>query len=106
MTAKELKIRTMKLQRETIEALLNEADDATCAFSGMIYPEVQKYFEEAGFEVLEVRSEKLLVENGGFPTFLITAANVKLTPEEKTSAEIEHTGLISGFDFDLYQDDE
>ena len=104
MDARELKISTLKRQRETIEEMLKCADDATCAYCGMIYPEVRKYFEDAGYEVLEVSSEKLLISNDGLPTYLITGANIELSDAEKQKAELEYPGIILDSDLAEFDD--
>ena len=76
MLAKELKIKTLKKQREFIEEQLSLADtrkdgDTSYTFVGHIYPEVIKYFEEEGFVVTRVpHSDMLTAATKGTPVDL------------------------------------
>ena len=93
MLAKELKIKTLKKQREYIEKKLRQAaksndGDLSYIYVGYLHPEVENYFKEEGYDVDRVLSERLKVAFKGRPVYLFTPqARIELTDEEKKQAE-------------------
>lgn len=93
MLAKEIKIKTLKRQREFIEKQLRQItmdrDDGDSAYSyvGYIYPEVIKHFEKEGFVVKLLKSDMLLVATRGLPMYLFTVGDIALSSEEMKQAE-------------------
>lgn len=93
MLAKEIKIKTIKRQREFIEKQLRristEHNDGDSAYSyvGYIYPEVIKHFENEGFIVTLLKSDMLLVATRGLPMYLFTVGDIELSEEELKQAE-------------------
>lgn len=92
MLAKELKIKTIKKQREFIKKQLSHADtrkdgDTAYRYVGHIYPEVIAYFESEGFIVTKVESDMMTAMTKGLPTYLFVVGDVKLTEEELKEAE-------------------
>lgn len=92
MLAKELKIKTLKKQREFIKNQLSHADvrkdgDTAYPYVGHIYPEVIEYFESEGFIVTKVESDLLTALTKGMPIYIFVVGDVKLTKEEIQEAE-------------------
>ena len=94
MLAKELKIKTLKKQREFIEKQLTnrvkfeEDGNASYSYIGCIYPEVKEYFEKEGFEVTLVNSDMALAMSRGVPVYVFTIKDdIKLSDEEMQEAE-------------------
>lgn len=93
MLAKEIKIKTLKKQREFIEEQLKNIpegrDDGDSAYSyvGYVYPEVIKHFEKEGFTVTNVNSDMMLVATRGLPVYLFTVGDTELSKEELKQAE-------------------
>ena len=93
MLAKEIKIMTLKRQREFIEKQLRQItmdrDDGDSSYSyvGYIYPEVIKHFEKEGFVVTLLKSDMLLVATRGLPMYLFTVGDIPLSKEEMKQAE-------------------
>lgn len=92
MLAKELKIKTMKKQREFIQQQLSNVDtrddgDTAYRYVGHIYPEVIKHFESEGFVVTQVNSELLSAMFKGLPVYVFTVGDIKLSEEELKQAE-------------------
>lgn len=94
MLAKEVKIKTMKKQREFIKKQLlgtskDKDGDTSYRYVGYIYPEVRKYFENEGYDVREVKNEAVLGFTKGLPLFVFTVGDIVLTEEESRQAESE-----------------
>lgn len=92
MLAKELKIKTLKKQREFIQDQLSHANtrndgDTAYRYVGHVYPEVIKYFESEGFVVTQVHSDLLSALVKGMPVYLFTVGDVELSEEELEQAE-------------------
>lgn len=92
MLAKELKIKTLKRQREFIEEQLSHGygrDDGNTAYRyvGCMYPEVIKYFEDEGFIVERIESDNLPNMIQGLPVYLFTISDIKLSEDELKEAE-------------------
>lgn len=92
MLAKELKIKTLKKQREFIKRQLSHADirndgDTIYSYVGHIYPEVIKYFEAEGFIVTKVESEMMTAITKGMPTYIFVVGDIELTEDELKEAE-------------------
>ena len=93
MLAKELKIRNLKRQREHIKNALSSVDsvrkdgNTAYGYAGDLYPEVRKYFEDEGFTITKIESDKLTSMNGGLPTYIFTVGEVELTEGELKQAE-------------------
>lgn len=92
MLAKELKIKTLKKQREFIQEQLSHADtrndgDTAYRYVGHLYPEVIKHFESEGFVVTQVHSDLLSAMVKGLPVYLFTVGDVELSEEELEQAE-------------------
>lgn len=107
MLAKELKIKTMKRQREFILRQLSNADnrddgDTAYRYVGHIYPEVIEYFENEGFVVTQVNSELMSAISRGLPVYVFTVGDIKLSEEELKRAEAYETKKAEeNFDKDL-----
>lgn len=93
LLAKEIKIQTMRKQREYIRNQLLkvaksvDGDTAYC-YMGHVFPEVIKYFEKEGFTVTKVQSELLSAITKGIPVYVFTIDDlVKLSEEELQQAE-------------------
>ena len=91
MLAKELKIKTLKKQREFIQEQLSHADtrndgDTAYRYVGHLYPEVIKHFESEGFVVTQVHSDLLSAMVKGLPVYLFTVGDVELSEEELEQA--------------------
>ena len=96
MLAKELKIKTLKKQREFIKEQLSHGDvrrdgDTAYRYVGHIYPEVIAYFESEGFSVKKVESDLMTALTKGMPTYIFVVGDVKLTEEELQAAEAYET---------------
>ena len=93
MLAKEVKIKTLKRQREFIEEKLMKIStsqndgDSSYSYVGYVYPEVIKYFEDEGFVVTPVKSEMVTAMAKGRPVYLFTVGDIKLSEEELKQAE-------------------
>lgn len=92
MLAKELKIKTLKKQREFIAEQLSHVDtrgdgDTAYSYVGYIHPEVIKHFESEGFVVTPVKSDMLNVATKGKPVYVFTIGDIELTEEELQQAE-------------------
>ena len=93
MLAKEIKIKTLKKQREFIEKQLahiptgREDGDSAYRYVGHIYPEVIKHFESEGFVVTLVKSDMLSALTKGMPVYLFTVGDIELSEEELKQAE-------------------
>ena len=93
LLAKEIKIQTIRKQREFIrKQLLKVArsvdGDASYRYVGHVFPEVIKYFEEEGFVVTKVQSDLLLAMTKGVPVYVFAIDDlVKLSEEELQQAE-------------------
>ena len=93
MLAKELKIKTLKQQREFIKEQLKQIPagrkdgDTSYRYVGYIHPEVIEYFENEGFVVTRIKSDLLTAMAKGLPVYLFTVGNIKLTEEELKQAE-------------------
>ena len=92
MLAKEIKIKTIKKQREFIKNQLASAinrEDGDCAYTyvGHIYPEVIQYFQSEGFVVTLVKSDLMLAMTKGVPIYLFTVNSIALSEEELKQAE-------------------
>ena len=94
MLAKELKIATLKKQREFIEKALKklselrEDGNSSLVYAGVVYPEVIKHFKEEGFTVKLIHSDSLLSKTGGNPIYLFAVDDeVDLSEEELKQAE-------------------
>ena len=92
MLAKEIKIKTLKKQREFIKEQLSLAHtrkdgDVTYTYRGYVYPEVVEYFKSEGFEVTKVNSDLLLTVTNGVPIYVFTPRDVNLSEEELKEAE-------------------
>lgn len=90
--AKEIKIKTMKRQREFIKKQLAHADtreDGSTSYSyiGYIYPEVIAYFESEGFTITKVESDMMTAMTKGDTVYLFTIGDMELTEEELKEAE-------------------
>lgn len=93
MLAKEVKIKTLKKQREFIKKRLTDADntggEVGCVYEGYVYPEVIDYFRNEGYEVVKVEQDKetvLTIFQVPFYYFHISD-DIKLTEEEMKQAE-------------------
>lgn len=108
MLAKELKIKTMKLQREFIEGQLSHVEcredgDTSYRYVGVIYPEVIHYFEEEGFTVTKVQNDLLTAMTKGNPVYVFSVKeDLKLTDKELKEAE---TYEAKKEDEDAFDDD-
>ncbi len=90
MLAKEIKIKTLRRQREFIEKQLNASKgdgDTAYRFVGHVYPEVIEYFEKEGFIVTKVESDVLNMMSRGLPVYLFIVGDIKLSDEEMKEAE-------------------
>lgn len=92
MLAKEIKIKTIKKQREFITKQLNQItnrEDGDCAYTyvGYIYPEVIQHFKSEGFAVKLVESDLMLAMTKGVPIYLFTVGGMVLSEEELKQAE-------------------
>lgn len=94
MLAKEIKIRTIKQQREFIENVIDKTvakqSDGGCTFRyiGYVYPEVIKHFEEEGFKVEINTSDGVLIQTHGLPLCIFTVRDdITLSDEEQKQAE-------------------
>ena len=92
MLAKELKIKTLKKQREFIKEHVKNGDgspdgDTSYIFIGYVYPEVIEYFHSEGINAEEIKSDILTAITGGRPIYLFTVGDVTLTEEEYQEAE-------------------
>ncbi len=108
MLAKELKIKTLKQQREYIKEALFKIPDARedgniCyPYLGNVYPEVVKYFEAEGFNVTEHNSEQQLALTQGIPVWIFTVSDdLDLSEEEMKQAEECERGKKEFKDTDL-----
>lgn len=93
LLAKEIKIQTMRKQREYIRNQLLkvaksvDGDTAYC-YMGHVFPEVIKYFEKEGFTVTKVQSELLTAMTKGIPVYVFTIDDfIELTEAELQQAE-------------------
>lgn len=92
MLAKDIKIKTLKKQREFIKEQLSHVDfqkdgNPAYCYIGYIYPEVINYFEEEeGLLVSQVHSDLLSVLTKGMPVYRFIP-NIKLSDEEMKQAE-------------------
>ncbi len=91
MLAKEIKIKTIKRQREFITEQLASTvnrEDGDCAYTyvGYIYPEVIQHFKSEGFTVKPVESDLMLAMTKGVPIYLFTVG-IGLSEEELKQAE-------------------
>lgn len=86
MLAKEIKIKTLKKQREFIEqeistkGIQDNAGNTSYIYAGHVFPEVIEYFEKEGFIVEKVKNQQL-------PLYLFVVGDIKLTEEELKEAE-------------------
>ena len=93
MLAKEIKIKTLKKQREFIREQLNvfptnrSDGNSGYIYVGYIHPEVIKYFESEGFVVTCVKSDLLSALTKGMPVYLFTIGDIELSEEELKQAE-------------------
>lgn len=92
MLAKEIKMASLKKQREFIKeqlcARLSRNDGNTCySYIGDLYPEVIEYFKEEGFIVNDIKSDLLTEKYNGVPVYLFRVAYVELTESELAEAE-------------------
>lgn len=93
MLAKELKIKNIKKQREwlkkhLLETIANQEDgDCTIIYIGQIFPEVIKYFEDEGFIVTPINTERILAQHKGMPTYRFTIGDIVLSKEELNQDE-------------------
>lgn len=93
LLAKEIKIQTIRKQREFIRKQLletkkNKDGDTAYCYVGHIFPEVIKYFEKEGFTITKVQSELLSAMTKGVPVYVFTIDDlVKLSEEELQQAE-------------------
>lgn len=94
MLAKEIKIKTIKQQREFIENWIKKLvdhqkdGDASFPYCGHIYPEVVKYFEEEGFKVDKITSDTIFPITKGKPIYLFSVQDdITLSDEEQKQAE-------------------
>ena len=94
MLAKEIKIRTIKQQREIIKEAINNIasykgdGDSAYIYVGHVYPENIEYFKSEGFEVTKLESDLLIAFAKGMPVYLFTIRDdVVLTEEEMQQAE-------------------
>ena len=94
LLAKKLKIKTLKKQREYIQksifslASRGVAGDPAFIYSGYIYPEVIRYFEEQGFDIKLVKADIVMATNKGKPLYIFTPKdNLELSEEEMRKAE-------------------
>ena len=92
MLAKELKIKTLKRQREFIEERLlhgygREDGNTTYRYVGSVYPEVIKYFEDEGFIAEKIESNNLPNRMQGLPVYLFNIGDIKLSEDELKEAE-------------------
>jgi len=104
MLAKEIKIKTLKKQREFIQEKLSQmvhSEDAHATYSyvGHIYPENVKYFEKEGFVITKVNSETLTAMTQGNNVYIFTIDDIiELTEEEKKQAEkYQYSNLYEAF---------
>ncbi len=101
MLAREMKIKSIKRQREHIRKLLStERKDGVTSrsFVGEIFPEVKSYFEKEGYCITPVQSDILCAITQGQPVHLFTLDNDyrkcgSLSDEEKKQAE-EYQGPV------------
>lgn len=92
MLAKELRIQTLKKQREYIEKKLRQAaksndGDLSYLYVGYLHPEVKSHFEVEGYDVVVVKSEYLTVVAKGRPVYLFTPKDFNMTNKEIKQAE-------------------
>lgn len=95
MLAKEVKIKNIKRQREFIKRQLKKLlehpskdGDTAYRYVGYVFPEVSSYFEDEGYVVKRLDSDRILAATNGSPMFLFTIGNqIILTKEELEEAE-------------------
>lgn len=94
MLAKEIKIKTLKQQREFILKELTHLPecrkDGNCLYRyvGYIYPEVIEYFRNEGFTVTEIKSDFITALSEGSPVYIFTVSDdIKLSEKEMEQAE-------------------
>jgi len=90
--AKEIKIKTMKKQREFIEEKLSEMGkrddgDSCYRYLGQLYPENIAYFENEGYKVTHVECDALIAQTQGLPVYLFAVGDIELTEDELKEAE-------------------
>lgn len=87
LLAKEIKIQTIRKQREFIRKQLletkkNKDGDTAYCYVGHIFPEVIKYFEKEGFTITKVQSELLSAMTKGIPVYVFTIDDTIVLNEE------------------------
>lgn len=93
LLAKEIKIQTIRKQREFIRKQLLKTKrsvdgDTSYCYVGHIFPEVIKYFEKEGFAVTKVQSELLSAITKGIPVYVFTIDDlVQLNEKDLQQAE-------------------
>ncbi len=90
MLAREMKIKTIKQQREFIKAALSayrKDGNPSYSYVGQVYPEVVHYFEKEGYFVTKLNFEGLLVRTAGQPVYRFTISDFHLTDDEFKEAE-------------------
>lgn len=93
MLAKEIKIKSIKRQREFIKKKLDEITtsredgNTTYIYIGDVFPEVIKYFENEGFVVTPINNDMMLALHSGLPTYRFTIGDIELSEEELKQAE-------------------
>lgn len=109
MLAKDCKIGNLKKQREFIQRQLEYAKekssdgDTVYMYTGHLYPEVIKYFEEEGFTITKLQSDILNLVTKGLPIYLFTVSDeIVLSDEELKEAEAREgfKGEANTFDSD------
>lgn len=94
MLAKELKIKTLKKQREFIKRELSDMADNSAdgnvyyLYIGNLYSDVIEYFEKEGFDVKRIEyPERCFEVTKGLPAHLFTIKNTHMNEKERVQAE-------------------
>ena len=114
MRANEVVSANLKKQRNFIERQLRKiaADcnfdgDPSYPYTGYIFPANIQYFEDIGFNVIEVKNEMLVAKNNGRPTYLFTPKNSLVqTDEDMSSSEFPDHDSEDDLNTDKNSEDE